>query len=113
MKFGDKNTSYFYTATIIKRKYNKIESLNLNGQWIKDNARLKKIAREFYINLYSKEGIASTNCSWPNLFFKLNDSCAIDLAKEISNEEVKKATFDTSLYKAPGPDGLQPVFYQS
>lgn len=35
-----------------------------------------------------------------------------DLSREISLPELKEAVFSFNPYKAPGPDGLHPLFYK-
>ncbi|KAG7543761.1 Ribonuclease H-like superfamily [Arabidopsis thaliana x Arabidopsis arenosa] len=78
---GDRNTTYFHTSTIIRRRRNRIESLKGDD---------------------SSEGFPSLTRE------ELND-----LGKAFSSLDVNCAIKGMGKYKAPGPDGYQPVFYQS
>ena len=53
--FGNRNTAYFHTSTVIKRKYNRIAALKVDDRWISNVHEVKKVARDFYIQLYTEE----------------------------------------------------------
>lgn len=61
-------------------------------------------ARNFYVALYSKDMDRFSYSSWPKLFPTLVD--AANLGLEVTKEDVRKAIFQMSPFKAPGPDGL-------
>lgn len=64
LKSGDNNTTYFHTATLVRRRRNRIEALiNDEGSWIQDKAKLKEMAMEFYTQLSRQNtwsGLASS-----------------------------------------------------
>ncbi|GJT44053.1 retrovirus-related pol polyprotein LINE-1 [Tanacetum coccineum] len=50
----DRNTTYFYTSTIICQKFNRIEALkNNNDEWIFDQDELKNLMVSFFKDLYT------------------------------------------------------------
>ncbi|XP_028754089.1 uncharacterized protein LOC114713589 [Neltuma alba] len=56
LMWGDRNTHFFHASIVLKRKKQKIEILkNDNGEWIEDPELLKRMACDFYANLYTKE----------------------------------------------------------
>ncbi|XP_057425973.1 uncharacterized protein LOC130719367 [Lotus japonicus] len=57
LNHGDKNTRFFHTATMVRRKRNKIEALdNGDGTSITDPEELRFMVREFFKELYTSSG---------------------------------------------------------
>lgn len=55
---GDRNTSYFHTSTIIRRRRNRVEMLkNDEGGWISEPKELENLAVSYYKRLYSMEDV--------------------------------------------------------
>lgn len=53
LKFGDSNTRFFHTFTVIRRRRNKIHSLLDNkGVWVERKEELKNMAVEFFSKLF-------------------------------------------------------------
>lgn len=65
----------------------------------------------FFNNLYKDEESDQRGQS-PFCEFEHLKGQDMDLLKlEVSMEEVKKALLDKGPYKAPGPNGFQPIFF--
>ena len=114
MACGNRNTKFFHTQTVVRRRRNKIHGLNLEGGvWCTDEDLLKTEAQSFYKNLFcSNENIDLSYCSdivMPIL--KADDISS--LLRPVDMEEVKQAVFVVGSYKALGPDGFQPVFFKN
>ncbi|XP_058747096.1 uncharacterized protein LOC131620092 [Vicia villosa] len=87
----DRNTKYYHMKTLNSRRRNKIvtpkKQFSCPHSW----------------------------CSWsqtPITFPKLTDENLQSLKEDISVMEVKQALFSMKPWKAPGPDGFPPGFYQ-
>lgn len=111
---GDRNTNYFHTSTIIRRRRNKIKMLRDDeGRWISDASELEQLAVEYYKRLYS---MIDVDESVPNLphegFARLSYEELTDLNRPFSGLEVEQSIKSMGKFKSPGPDGFQPVFYQ-
>ncbi|XP_061354598.1 uncharacterized protein LOC133299173 [Gastrolobium bilobum] len=53
IKGGDRNTSYYHTSTVIRRKLNKIIKLqDGNGHWVSGERELIALVRDFFQNLF-------------------------------------------------------------
>src|ERR1044072_4026269 len=53
VRFGDRNTNFFHTQTVIRRKRNKIHGMFIgNGVWSTDEEELEAEAHLFYTNLF-------------------------------------------------------------
>lgn len=56
LKWGDGNTKFFHTSTLIRRRRNKFEALlNKNGEWVEGSHELNDMAREFYAELFTSD----------------------------------------------------------
>lgn len=111
---GDQNTKFYHTSTIIRRRRNHIEMLkNDDGVWISDMQELEQLAIGYYRRLYSIVDVDEVVPKLPREgFVALSQADYTHLNKPFSAEEVLKAIRGMGKYKAPGPDGFQPVFYQ-
>ena len=52
---GDRNTWYFYLSTIIRRRRNRIRTLqNEDGEWITEPEYVRKRVVDFFAQLYTE-----------------------------------------------------------
>lgn len=111
---GDRNTKFFHMSTIIRRKRNRVEMLKKDEtQWVSDAKELEKLAVDYFRKLYSLEDVdTDIQLLMERRFVGLTRQEKMDLDKTFSAEEVEKAVRAMGSFKAPGPDGFQPVFYQ-
>ena len=111
---GDRNTRYFHLATIIRRRRNRVEALqDESGCWVTDDVQVKSMVLSYWQRLFQEEQHAPSNGSVLRDYFP--DIPASDrekLERSFSSCEVYAALKDMQPFKAPGPDGFQPVFYQ-
>ena len=58
LALGDRNTSFFHTSIVIRRRKNKIEALkNGDDRWIIETKELKTLALDYYRRLYSLDDV--------------------------------------------------------
>ena len=111
---GDRNTKYYHTSTIVRRKRNKIEMLkDDDGRWIDHPEELEKLAINYYKRLYSTEDLPHDTEKLPQHGFTgfTRDEMKI-LDEPFSEVDVETSVRSMGKFKAPGLDGYQPVFYQ-
>lgn len=114
LNWGDRNTSNFHASTKIKRKRKRIEGLqNDRGECISDQQELKSMAMDFYKNLFTKELSQPSQLVTDSSFPRLSVEALADIQRSITNTEVKNAAYSMGAFKAPGPDGLHPGFFQT
>lgn len=113
LQLGDRNTKFYHSRTILRRKFNRITCLRLdNGDWCSDQDVLQSKAVEFFEQLYGESSpflSSRPNFDFPNLTFTEIKF----LEKAVTNEEIKKALFDMAPLKASGSDGFHTHFFQS
>jgi len=114
ISLGDRNTTFFHTSTIIRRRRNRIESLKDDeDKWISDKEELERLAVAYYTRLYPLVDVSEVRERLPTGGFTgLSTFEKEQLDKPFTLEEVVVAVKSMGRFKAPGPDGFQPVFYQ-
>ena len=110
---GDRNTKYFHAKALDCQSKNHIDGIfDGNGVWHEEETEIVRIFVKYYTGLFSS--------SLPKDFEKI--LCAVgskvsgemnaDLAREFHEGEVHKALKQMFPLKAPGPNGMPPLFYQ-
>lgn len=114
ISFGDRNTTYYQTKARARRSRNKIVALkNGNGDWINDEASLRTMAQQYFMDLYSDIPSPCSSSLINNRFPRLPSESWVLLTARVTVEEVKQAIFSMQPLKAPGIDGLHAYFFQS
>ncbi|KAL8142958.1 hypothetical protein V2J09_015990 [Rumex salicifolius] len=111
---GRSKHHFFHTSTIIRRRRNRIDSLRgEDGRWEKDEEKLEEMATDYFQRLYSLDE-SNVVISLPRSGFQLlSESETTMLNAPFDVEEIRAAVMSMGGYKAPGPDGYQPIFYQN
>lgn len=110
---GDRNTSFFHSRTLKKRRHNHIEALKIDGRgWVFDSEILQRHAIEYFSSLYSVDNSMPSRSFVLGKFPKLSESILAELRAVVTPEEVRRSLFSMSPLKAPEVDGLHAKFYQ-
>ncbi|XVE96968.1 hypothetical protein REPUB_Repub02eG0269900 [Reevesia pubescens] len=109
VQLGDKNTRFFHTTTIVRRRRNRIIALKRDDHsWCVNQAELKTMALNFFQKVYTAE---STLVNFENLCpsspYPLNAMQVESLMHIPDDAEIFKTLSSMSPFKAPGPDGFQ------
>jgi ribonuclease HI len=112
---GDRNTAFFHASTLVRRKRNRIFSIQDNmGNWIHLESEIAALVRHGFMELFCTSMTSAPRSVWSVNNWKacisVDDSLA--LSNPISLEEVKAALWTMKPFKAPGPDGLHAGFFQ-
>nr|KYP52894.1 LINE-1 reverse transcriptase isogeny [Cajanus cajan] len=112
-EMGDRNTKYFHSTTIIRKRKNRILKLkNDGGIWIENKKDLEELVTNFYKNLFEDPGVFTPFCL-SGTFPELSSEDKKSLVDTFSDIEIMEAIQRMGGLKAPGPDGFQAIFYQT
>ncbi|XP_057734661.1 uncharacterized protein LOC130950133 [Arachis stenosperma] len=109
VKDMDKNTRYFHSIVLARRRNNRIDSLVVNGRLVKNQARIKIVIIEFYKELYHQEDSPVLGFR-DGLVERIEEVDSIALETLPSTEEIKEAVWDCESSKEPGSDGYNMNF---
>jgi len=112
-RFGDRNTRFFHSSVVIRRKRNRIEALEDSSRdLIMGLVLLKGMAQNYFQELYQKEegGELWNLC---NNFARIEEVLMLNVQKVFEEEEIKEAMFSMGPFKSPGTDGLHLIFFQA
>ncbi|XP_061356470.1 uncharacterized protein LOC133300904 [Gastrolobium bilobum] len=111
---GDRNTKFYHASTVARRRNNKILALkDEEDRWITHPDDLKAMVTRYFERLYTDKEVQLTTFPLRELFPKV-PSVSFGLLHRIpSMEEIRSVFFSMNGFKAPGPDGLHSIFFQS
>lgn len=110
---GDRNTSFFHLSTIARRWHNSIAAIKDDtGRWFHDKTQVKNHFVEFFTNLFTEEGGEDLLAVLQDIFPELHHSDWTSLCKPFVPSGIDVVVQSMSSLNAPGPDGLQAIFYQ-
>ncbi|GJT97592.1 RNA-directed DNA polymerase, eukaryota, reverse transcriptase zinc-binding domain protein [Tanacetum coccineum] len=104
---GDENSKYFYGIVNKKRSHLAIRRVLVEGDWIVDPSNVKKEFLNHFSNRFDKpiSPILLLKSQFPNV---LTSDQLVDLKRDVTHEEIKKAVWDCGINKSPGPNGIFP-----
>ncbi|XLR37822.1 hypothetical protein S83_022482 [Arachis hypogaea] len=110
---GDRNTKYYHTRTIIRRRKNRVLKLRReDGTWEEDQEELENLAVNFFKRLYDEEERNPDSNYRRSLYHEMEISQQTRMYERPSKEEIKKAFFSIRSLKVPGYDGFLALFYK-
>lgn len=112
-KAGDRNTRFFHAKMSARQKKNHIEGLmDSSGRWHEDEDKMGELVVEYYKELFSTNHPTEFTKLIQAIQPKVTPTMNRMLAMEFNANEVKMAVKQMYSLKAPGPDGMPPLFYQ-
>ncbi|GKC32087.1 hypothetical protein Tco_1039381, partial [Tanacetum coccineum] len=108
---GDENSRFFHGMLNKKRNQHAIRGILTEGIWIQDPNSVKN---EFLSHFKERFDSPCSSRLMLDVVFpnRLNAKQNLDLERNVSNEEIKRAVWDCGIDKSPGPDGFTFGFYR-
>ena len=113
LKEGDQNTRYFHGKASQRYRKNCIKRLrNKNGEWVDGEDQIAQLFIDYYSELFTTSNPSHLAEVLENIPQVVSDSMNADLVKPFVKQEVDVALKQMAPLKAPGLDGMPPIFYQ-
>ena len=112
--FGDRNSKFFHQKANGRRRRNFIGALSdSNSIWIYETEEVKSLATCFFKTLFTEEMHSRDPLQCIYNFPMFSPLQAQMIGRDVCREEIKRTLFSMGALKAPGPDGINALFYQS
>ncbi|RVW82341.1 Transposon TX1 uncharacterized 149 kDa protein [Vitis vinifera] len=111
LKDGDKNTGFFHRMASAHRRYNAMDRIKVNGEWLVEEQEVREgVVNSFQQLLTEDMGWQADIGSIPVGCISLQD--AESLETPFAENEIHSALMEMNGDKAPGPDGFTVAFWQ-
>ena len=110
---GDRNTKFFHAAASQRWSKNRIEGLrDFEGVWHEEEGATEAIILDYFKNIFTSDCPTNFDASIDAIEECITPEMNKELLKEFKLEEVRRALNQMYPTKAPGPDGMPPLFFQ-
>ncbi|XP_019166974.1 PREDICTED: uncharacterized protein LOC109162747 [Ipomoea nil] len=112
LRGADANTKFYHRYASARRKKNFISSIKCDaGNWVEGDDMHSTILN-YFDNIFASNGLSCDDPLFGVLTPRVTLEQSMMLDRPFETDEVKEALFSMYPDKAPGPDGLNPGFYQ-
>ena len=110
---GDRNSKFFHMKATQRYRRNRISKIkNSLGQWCTDQRVIATEVTDFFSKLYSSSNSCQPKLALGTIKTIVTDDMNRKLATEFKECEVHEAVSQMAPLKAPGLDGMPPLFFQ-
>jgi len=113
LKHGDKNTKFFHAKASQRRRRNHIQGIkDRDGNWVEEKEDIAEVATNYFNSLFNAGTCFQMNECLNTVMSKVTPDMQQMLSSEFTVTEIKTAVFQMGPTKAPGPNGMNALFYQ-
>uniref|UniRef100_A0A2N9GPD6 Uncharacterized protein n=1 Tax=Fagus sylvatica TaxID=28930 RepID=A0A2N9GPD6_FAGSY len=114
LKEGDRNTKYFHNRASQRRRRNSIQTLiREDGEIVTGSEAIGTQFTDYYQALFTANPLEDVEVVLDGIQPCVTQAMNQNLISQFTEEEVITAMKQMAPLKAPGPDGMPPIFYQS
>ncbi|XP_057779620.1 uncharacterized protein LOC130998207 [Salvia miltiorrhiza] len=114
MAEGDRNTSYFHKVAEGRRSRNHIREIKMvDGRVTRKNEEMDEVFRSYFQELFTLESPHNPDVVLQSIEPVVTEEMNRELTASYTQEEIVQALKQIHPLKAPGPDGMSVVFYNS
>nr|GEV34821.1 hypothetical protein [Tanacetum cinerariifolium] len=112
LRDGDSNSAYFHKSVKSRISRSRIDVITNSEGLIFENEKVADAFVSHYEVFLGQPGNVSPICT-TNLFLnRLDSAAALEMVRDINDQEVKEAMFSIGNDKSPGPDGFTAAFFK-
>jgi ribonuclease HI len=114
LKDGDRNTKYFHSRATHRQRRNLLLGIrNEAGDLITNQDQIGSCFIEYYQSLFTAAPLVDAEVVLDGINRSVSEEMNQTLTSPFTEAEITAAIKQMAPLKAPGPDGMPPVFYQS
>ena len=113
---GDCNTKFFHVRANQRKRRNGLVGLfDHNGQWVTSQRDIAQVKVQYFHSIFSTSNPTKVELAvvLDQMYPKVTGEMNLVLDKEFTAMEMGEALMQMGPTKAPGPNGMPPLFYQS
>lgn len=113
LREGDKNTKYFHSYVKGRRVSNNLSKIQReDGSWTNNEDELVTEIAVYFKELFTSGGRGEMTEILSGIPHSITQEMNDNLIKEVSEKEIHEALFSMNPEKAPGHDGMTPMFFR-
>ena len=114
LKEGDQNTGYFHSRASQRFRRNCIKRLrNESDEWCEGDDQVVDLFYDYFRGLFLTSNPSHIKEVLATIPWVVSDSMNSDLMKDFTRQEVDMALKSMAPLKAPGSDGMPPIFFST
>ena len=112
---GDRNTSFYHTSTLVRRRRNHILCMkDRMGNWLNGEREIADFIRKWFLELFTSDHFSVTLVDWdpPSWKTYLQEDALTALSCLVLDREISMGLWAFKPFKAPGSNGFHAGFFQ-
>ena len=113
LQHGDRNTRFFHCQATCRQRRNRIQGITDEaGVWQQEDDKIEAGIVSYYKSLFTSFNPVELEEVLDGVTRVVSNEMNDQLLCDFTASEVEQALFQMGPLKAPGPDGMSPIFYQ-
>ena len=110
---GDKNSKFFHVRATQRKRKDSIQKIcDASGVWTSNPEDIAKCVVDYYQELFTTTNLPQNEAATNSINSLISEEMNAQLTLDFKVWEIQQAIKQMAPLKAPGPDGMPPLFYQ-